>query len=543
MIDIRTLDPGFYSTISVSPALTLAMPGQDILAIIGRIPNYKYISGYSLGNVSQGYTVFSNATYYRILRVTADGSILDKDTDYNFAHVASESFQSPTSSVTLKISLFKINGMQTKIYTIPANASAVDINALSDSDIEFNVESDNIFKFKVKSDVIRVHIEDSNANQYLKIQEGGVNALWFANNYNSVAIDVLFYKSVDDYKPSLFMGVQDISSFISYLPKATDEYLWEPKIDYDSEVARAVDIAIQNGASNFLIVPVKYSDTDSADMKLYVFKQALNSIETFYPDVIVPLIPLNHIPSFAGEILKHVTEMSNMSNRAERIAILGLSDNGTLAIQDWANYASGFRIPNYDDKRIVIVYPGRCYATFDGIKYTCDGTLIAAAFAGAMFGLGDESESMTNKILTGISFDTPEASRKFKNALINSGITVCEYNNGVIRVKRALSVSQKTIAEQEISVTRTFDAIANLLRTSLENMYVGTKILPGITERQIYTSAYTILNNNFVITGKISQFNLSVEIDKYEPRRINLSVSARPVFPLIWGVINITITL
>lgn len=41
MMDIRKLEPGFFSSISVSPELTLSRVGLKILALIGNISDLK----------------------------------------------------------------------------------------------------------------------------------------------------------------------------------------------------------------------------------------------------------------------------------------------------------------------------------------------------------------------------------------------------------------------------------------------------------------------------------------------------------------------
>lgn len=490
--------------------------------------------------------MFEINKYFRIKHVIANGQPLLRGVNWFYANVAKEPYLQGNNPATrtLRIHLVKFGGTEiTKTYSIPENASTVDIIAYSDSDIEFSFDSSNKLIIKVLNpNAIRCYIGNGDANQMLKIEEGGFNAIMFNGSFNAL-VSVFEYRNENDYQPIVLLGVDNFER-VKHLFYTFDDSSNEENIDFSYNLAFGLKVAIENGSSNFIIVPIKLSPTMTEDQKANLLRNALEQLEKYYPTAIVPLVPLNEVSSLGSMILNHVTKMSSMEYRGERIAVLGLSDiTNSISLEQWNNFASQFRIPGFEDKRIILVYPAHCRVVdLDGNSRLCDGTILAAAFAGKLLSLPDEAETMTNKTIEGVSIDTPEINRLEKNYLTNSGITVIEYSNNILKVRRALTVSQKTIAEQEISIVMTFDTIANTLRTSLENLYVGTKIIPGVTINNIATSARTILEN-FVVRGMISKYDVKVEQDRLEPRRVNIEVKASPVYTLIWGVINITITL
>ncbi|MEM5781878.1 MAG: hypothetical protein QXD43_01615 [Candidatus Aenigmatarchaeota archaeon] len=543
MMDIRKLEPGFFSSISVSPELTLSRVGLKILALIGNISDLK-LSVYEINSSNRN--LFEINKYFRIKHVIANGQPLLRGVNWFYANVAKEPYLQGNNPATrtLRIHLVKFGGTEiTKTYSIPENASTEDIIAYSDSDIEFSFDSSNKLIIKVLNpNAIRCYIGNGDANQMLKIEEGGFNAIMFNGSFNAL-VSVFEYRNENDYQPIVLLGVDNFER-VKHLFYTFDDSSNEENIDFSYNLAFGLKVAIENGSSNFIIVPIKLSPTMTEEQKANLLRNALEQLEKYYPTAIVPLVPLNEVSSLGSMILNHVTKMSSMEYRGERIAVLGLSDiTNSISLEQWNNFASQFRIPGFEDKRIILVYPAHCRVVdLDGNSRLCDGTILAAAFAGKLLSLPDEAETMTNKTIEGVSIDTPEINRLEKNYLTNSGITVIEYSNNILKVRRALTVSQKTIAEQEISIVMTFDTISNTLRTSLENLYVGTKIIPGVTINNIATSARTILEN-FVVRGMISKYDVKVEQDRLEPRRVNIEVKASPVYTLIWGVINITITL
>ncbi len=541
MINIKNLEPGFYSSTTISPELTLSRPGFNFLALIGTASSYKL----STKEISGTGYVGLGTKYFRIKSLIKDAAYID----YKYAYLSDLDYTPSSNQTVFKVKLIKPSGTVLREFIINGNASKSEIEAytLSDNEIKFKFVDDKFGFYVIDNNVIRVEVGDGSANDYLHVEEGGLNAIYLNNVVENAILSFYEFKNENDYKPLIRANISSFDDVKDLFLKVSDTPTPIETVDFSTSLAKGLYLAIQNGASNFIIKQIQLTDSMDNATKYAIFKNALQELESYYPDVIVPLIALNEIPQLAGDILSHVTKMSSTEYRAERIAVLGVDDyNYVLDIPtDWENITKSFDLPLYDSKRIVIVYPGHATMIDEyGDTHIINGSFIAAAFAGAMLSLEDEAETMTNKIVTGFQLDFPEpVNRLAKNALTALGVTVLEiYGTGTVRVRRAVSVNKNSIAEQEISITRTFDALANTLRSTLESIYVGVKIIPGETISKIEYSAKSILND-FVSRGLISKFNVSVSQDTAEPRKINIKLQASPVYPLIWGMINITITI
>ena len=81
------------------------------------------------------------------------------------------------------------------------------------------------------------------------------------------------------------------------------------------------------------------------------------------------------------------------------------------------------------------------------------------------------------------------------------------------------------------------------MRLALENRFIGTKILGAATTAQVVAAATTFLDN-YVAQQLINDYTTPVATqNSSEPRQIDLTFSAQPVYPFLWGTLNITITL
>jgi hypothetical protein len=278
-------------------------------------------------------------------------------------------------------------------------------------------------------------------------------------------------------------------------------------------------------------------------------QRALDALKGYDVDLVIPMEPITTNTTKSIKYLQHVSEMSSLLNRRERMCVLaGDETAGIKTVEQWLALIAPFA-PSPDTaimpKRVVVVYPGVASVTPADVTYTLNGSFSAAAFAGRMANPAyDEATSMTRKTLTSVEgLFTPELLRVDKNALSNAGITVLERPNGVTVVRRSISTDLRTIPSQEPSITRSFDRVAREMRDGLEAAYVGASIIPGLTKSSIKATAETYLDNLQGISIIGGYQNVKVEPAAGEPRQFNVSFEASPIYPLLWGYINITITL
>ena len=275
---------------------------------------------------------------------------------------------------------------------------------------------------------------------------------------------------------------------------------------------------------------------------------AMTDLELFDVDLVVPMVADQ---ALWPAVLTHVSKMSSQLERKERMAILGLDETaGKIATlgnsPSWQAYMAQFvSTSGLSPKRITVVNPGSCKTTPNGTQLTLDGTYLAACLAGMMVSPAfDVATSMTYKQLATVdSVATPSPTRTQQNLLTGLGVTVIELANGVLRVRRSLSADGSNIAYQEPSITRAFDRVASQMRTALENRFMGTKIIGSSTTGEVVAAATTFLDS-YVAQQLISDYQTPVASQNAtEPRQIDLTIAARPVFPFLWGSLDISITL
>jgi len=94
--------------------------------------------------------------------------------------------------------------------------------------------------------------------------------------------------------------------------------------------------------------------------------------------------------------------------------------------------------------------------------------------------------------------------------------------------------------EEEVSVVRIRDYVAQVCREILENRFVGTVIddrtVPGID-----TTTNAVLES-LLAQRIITQYaNVNVKVDAQEPRQVNVGFDVAPVYPLNWIKIEFSI--
>jgi hypothetical protein len=276
---------------------------------------------------------------------------------------------------------------------------------------------------------------------------------------------------------------------------------------------------------------------------------ALKDLEGYDVDIVVPMEPLTADATKSLKYLKHVSDMSSLQNRKERICVLSGDETKQLkSVDQWLQLAAPFAPtadPLIQPKRVVLVMPGIATVTPEATTYTLDGSFNAAALAGKMCNAAyDEATSMTRKVLTSVEgLYVPEMSRIDKNSLANAGITVLERPNGATIVRRAVSADMRTIPSQEPSITRSYDRVSRELRKGLEDAYVGSEIIPNVTQASIKATAEALLDR-LQTQGIIGGYDtVKVAPSSADPRQFNVSFKSTPIYPLLWGYISLTITL
>lgn len=536
-------EPGFFSKTTVSPELFLNPTKDQVVALIGTGKDYKSTfeivtrGALNADILAAGYVIKSIT---KINRVEDPIGLLPSS--YRASVIGSAGI---FSSLNGKILKFSIDGIVSQ-YTILAS----DPVTISDFITEINGANLGITAFQYGT-TNRVGFYATNSGE-LKILDGDINSSIFIPNNSfanaiywistppaaSTALEVQFYipKVDSDYLPKFFYNFNDVVA------------------EYGQDIANYSLVSGAYGAfagGAYVIICVQVDPvlwaTGSAGKKTCI-DNALKSLEKYHISIIVPMDPVNDDTSKISYYLEHVSRMSSMLERKERMAILSVDERSSkIPVASWQTLMSAFNVSassGLEPKRIMVIHPGSSYVIYNGVTYTFDGTYNAAVLAGIMVSKNyDEATSMTRKMLPTVSsLLLEEYSRAEKNSLTSYGVTVIEMKDGLAIVRRSLTADGSSVASQEPSIVRSFDRVVKELRDGLEKEYVGSKI--NRTTIALISRSVSKYLDNLVTNEIISGYrNISVTQNKLEPRQIDISVESSPVYVLLWGLIKMNITL
>jgi hypothetical protein len=236
----------------------------------------------------------------------------------------------------------------------------------------------------------------------------------------------------------------------------------------------------------------------------------------------------------------HVEFMSSVRQRRERIMFTGAYEG--FGFDEALDPVTGVANVFGRSFRVVYMFPERIRTVINGETAFLDGQFLAASAAGRMAGETYLPEPLTRKDLVG--FDLENDTRLTvdqKNLLGDDGLTVVDQLSSGGRVVYGITTVQTgNPVEEEISIVRIRDFVAQTTRTILEARFVGT-VIDDRTVPSIKTATNAILES-LIAQRIITAFaNLEARVDAQEPRQVNVGFDVAPVFPLNWVKIEFSI--
>lgn len=292
--------------------------------------------------------------------------------------------------------------------------------------------------------------------------------------------------------------------------------------------------------------------------------EALTKIDC---DMVVPL-PSQTISAIFATGSAHVSEMSNIKNKRERLLFIGaiqgltpdnvignslaaVEDIGVLegiqgddvseilagSVEDLSNYkvqdAFGSTF------RVVYFYPDQIVLQVGADRLFADGFFMAAAAAGYFAGTPYIATPLTNKTLAGFTILRNKlfAPITLEN-LCAAGITVLQpVIGGGNVVWGKTTTNSGAPEEEEISIIFIRDRIAKSMRDAFKG-FIGTAETPTFTST-LFARANGMMQS-FLSQRLITAYkDLQVMRNGVDPRQWDLVVAVQPVFPINWIYIKI----
>lgn len=175
----------------------------------------------------------------------------------------------------------------------------------------------------------------------------------------------------------------------------------------------------------------------------------------------------------------HVETMSNMTNKKERIGILGSEedDSAATAIADAATYNS---------PRMVYVYPGLYQYDTLGNLVLYPGWKVAAQIAGMLAGV-DVATALTHRYLTARGVETTLSPSDQESLLLGGVLPIVYVRGRGYRIVQSITTwaGDDNFVRREISCRRAADYVVRNIREELEEGLLGNKGGPQVLARAV----------------------------------------------------------
>lgn len=346
-----------------------------------------------------------------------------------------------------------------------------------------------------------------------------------------------YAKATGDYIPKLFDNMDDVLN--EYGPIT----FTGTTLDQTSYLSLGAKLAFGNGAQQVILCqvndPATAGDFDDA------FTLLEEEVGGQNPNIIIALLdtlsntgtPSSNYDSGVTYLLAHVNKMSDRAFGKERTAFTSLWDGASVA----QLIAKATAVNN---ERMVVVGPSNAVytASYNGVNADCQvgGNFIACALAGLDVSQ-DPAEPLTRKLITGFKSLATNLTKTQMDNLATAGVCVIKQTAGILRVRHGVTTNMSTANTQEITVVQIKDYCIQNVRVGCDS-YVGKKLVPG-TPAKMKESINTVLGKIIEADIIAKKGSVMVKQDQAEPRKVKVSFSILPVYPLNWVDITFTIDL
>jgi len=339
------------------------------------------------------------------------------------------------------------------------------------------------------------------------------------------------------YNPATFVDSNDI----------IDTYGSEDPTDGCLTIAGRM--ALENGAPAAILVQISGSATTAnyleAINKLQK-QRTVSYVMAVFPSGSMSLSDMRTVQSY---LKTHSDQMSQETVGLERGVIIGdASDH--YALSGGVSMGSGevddhiSRVQAIASKEVIYAAP--CYGTRkddSGATMTLDANYAACALAGLIAGQMNVQTPVTGKQLVGYTVINNYWTDFEMNRLGSAGVTVLYGHQDVVKVRDALTTDVGSAETAEPSVVDIERRVKRALRDGLNSRFMGKGVIVNEdTEDDVASAAISILSHltrdgviasygtkNDPDTGEVP---VSAQQDTSEPRRINVTASYKPSYPL-----------
>ena len=297
-----------------------------------------------------------------------------------------------------------------------------------------------------------------------------------------------------------------------------------------NELSLATELFFLNGGVK--IHTVQIDGIDSA-----AFLEAFDKLAAEELDIIVPLQSNSTgFETIFLDIKGRIFQLSQPVEGMQRMAFLAPVIGTSIA--DYKTLAQGLKF-----ERLALIAPSSVNKTIDSVLYELPAYFFGAAASGFLADPDNlVSDPLTRKELYGFDSINVKYTKTQIRELIQNGIMIVEDFNGLIRVVQGITTDRTGVDTNEISLVRVADFFGKTLRTTLDQIYVGTRL--DLTSLASIRTTITTVCDNFISRGIFTNIaDLSVKQNTQNPTAVDVFLNIQPVYPLNYITVEFTLAL
>jgi hypothetical protein len=332
------------------------------------------------------------------------------------------------------------------------------------------------------------------------------------------------------------------SFYWTNINKIKDSSFYQPLTFFDIDDVRATyGPELQNGIMNDITMAAALIFTAGGDGTIVKAVQIVDGSTTSY------FSALDKLQTEELDTLV-VTGITNSSVLAYTIQHVQLMSSDSIGMERHA-YAAPFNLNDVpatigalasqiNSDRVWMTTPPSMGITVRDVGTQLDVRLVLSSIYGggsSMAGIEAANDAATPLLRKRLPGSVDTNGFKYINSevifFISKGVNIIDSDASGAFVREASTTNVFSIETVEPSIRRIKDVLRKTVRNTLNQRYIGNKLLPGSLSN-IQASVQAILTN-FINGTLITAFrNISAKLDSVDPRKVDVSFEIAPVFPL-----------
>jgi hypothetical protein len=339
----------------------------------------------------------------------------------------------------------------------------------------------------------------------------------------------------------------------------TDSVLLKKKYgeedNYEGILSAAGSVVLENGSPAVMVVQV---EGDAQVFNEGAYKLAIDKLQKKDNiSYIVPMFPSGSVTrSDQDKIVTYAyTHTQLMNNNARERGLIvgspseGYAEGGFDEIGDALTSLSYLgKVDALMNENVTYVVPSEIYR--GGLLF--DANLAAAAIAGLKSAQLKQSTPIHGFVVAGIEVEEEKWTDFEMDQLGAGSCLVLEQKAGMVTVRDAITTDPTSADTQEMSVVDTKRLVKKTLRTGLANVYTNKgKVIDVSTPGDVIATTSSILDsliNDREISTKgvvdnplTGETKINAQQNPIEPRKIDVTCSYKPLYPLKWISVTVSV--